>query len=457
MTRHPVSSFLFGDHPELGAPERRRAALISCVTFVYTVLFVISTVVTAIAAPTMVANAVTMVLAPAGVAMFTAYAVARKWRAAVGLWLALAIIIIVPIAIMVLMGEHGRANPFETAAWELPAIMVAGTLGDLRTAVATCVGTLLAIAVGFALGHAGWVGPLAEGAMFVLTTGALSLVLAVHRNRIELDRSAELRNTIEQRTAELRQNQKSMVLAEKMASLGRFTAGIAHEMNSPLAAASASVVTALELVDEYTDSIGDPSVDEGDHRAIAEELRSSLLVANAASARLQTFVRSIRAQTRGASDRRRTRFDIAVAVNDALTLLGHAVVRSRCRLSFRNSIESPELDGDPGTVAQIVTNLVSNAIDATGDGGGEIEVALERQGAAYCLSVSDNGHGIPADTLGRIFEPLFTTKPVGKGTGLGLTIVHDLVHAELSGSIEAANRPGGGAVFTVTMPVGKAA
>jgi len=134
-------------------------------------------------------------------------------------------------------------------------------------------------------------------------------------------------------------------------------------------------------------------------------------------------------------------------------MLGHEVTASRSRIDFRSAEERMEILGSPGKLAQVVTNLVTNAIDANAErGGGPVRVELERREGELSLTVADCGPGIAAEHLGRIFDPLFTTKPVGKGTGLGLTIVHDIVCGDFCGSIDVKSPPDGGAHFAIHLP-----
>jgi C4-dicarboxylate-specific signal transduction histidine kinase len=256
----------------------------------------------------------------------------------------------------------------------------------------------------------------------------------------------------------LRQNQGQLVHSEKMASLGKLTAGIAHEMNTPLAAVRSSLDELKKLTEEYRDSIGDPDVQEADHREIAADMLKALDIASRAGEKASGFVRSIKGQTRDMGTKDKQVFDLVRVVEEAVLLLSHAVRNAKCevRTDFRTK-PAPVL-GIPDRFSQVVTNLVTNAVDAMeSKGGGSVAVLVQSVGAEVVVSVSDQGMGISPDAMERIFEPLFTTKPVGKGTGLGLTIIQDIVQGDFAGRIEVESRLGEGSTFSVHLPAVKEA
>ncbi len=366
---------------------------------------------------------------------------------------------------------HDMQSETLPGVWWTLTIAAASVLLSSRWTVATVL-----VAVGVNLAMRPYAPPAAAvslgyASLFCGFIGATLALFSRHRDRVEADRAADLRarnaelealratleEKVVERTAELeaaneslRRNQHSLVLTEKMASLGRLTAGIAHEMNSPIAAVRAALASTRGLVHEYSDSIGDAEVTDDDHRAIAEEIRGLTELADAAAERAAGFVRSMKVQTRdeGADA---IVFDTVLATRDAMRLLQHAVVAAG--VAVRVDVPTGELllNGRPGRFEQVVTNLVQNAIDASSGRKGVVVVALRASGGAIELVVSDCGPGIAADARERIFDPLFTTKPIGKGTGLGLTIVHDIVHGELAGEIDVRSEPTG-AVFTVRIP-----
>ncbi|HMI89666.1 MAG TPA: substrate-binding domain-containing protein [Polyangiaceae bacterium] len=250
----------------------------------------------------------------------------------------------------------------------------------------------------------------------------------------------------------LRENRERLLISESMASLGRLTAGMAHEMNTPLAAVRAALGELLDLIGEYRTSIDGPDVTAEDHRAIAAEMEAATKLADSAAQNVAGFVRGIKAETRdlGAQDLRQ--FDPLAVTKDTLLLLNHAARAANCTVTLGVASTPMELFGSPGRLAQIVTNLVANAIDASAPkGGGPVVVQLEPSDGAVELRVSDRGTGIAPEDVVKIFEPMYTSKPFGVGTGLGLTIVHDLVTAHFKGTIDVESELGLGTTFILRL------
>jgi DNA-binding LacI/PurR family transcriptional regulator/signal transduction histidine kinase len=264
----------------------------------------------------------------------------------------------------------------------------------------------------------------------------------------EKERSREL----EQAYRSMQENQEKLLIAEKMAALGRLSAGIAHEMNTPLAAVRTALEELGTLAGEYRVSLDDPQVTPSDHREIAEEMDGAVRLAAGAAEKVAGFVQAIKFQTRDFSGIPKQRFNAVPVIHDALLLLNHLLRQSGCTISFEHPAMPIEIFGLPGRLAQVVTNLVTNAIDASRPkGGGAIVLSLGPKDDRVELRVSDAGTGIAPDIIKRIFDPMFTTKPFGEGTGLGLSIVHDIVSSEFNGSIEVDSHPGEGTIFTLRL------
>jgi signal transduction histidine kinase len=251
----------------------------------------------------------------------------------------------------------------------------------------------------------------------------------------------------------LQDNQQKLLVAEKMASLGRLTAGIAHEMNTPLAAVRAAIKGLGDLIEEYQSSIGNPQVLPEDHRSIAADMVKYLKLAEQSAEKSVVFIRGIKAQTIDMKFNNSQLFNVAFVISDALSVLDFSIKRGLCTLvtDLDNSIR---LYGDPRRLVQVITNLVMNSIEACQPDGGTITVRLANNDSEFAeLTVEDTGCGIPEEIISKIFDPMFTTKPFGEGTGLGLSIVHDLVN-EYQGNIKV-NSQKGLTAFRIMLPLKK--
>jgi signal transduction histidine kinase len=246
---------------------------------------------------------------------------------------------------------------------------------------------------------------------------------------------------------EARRAERQRLLGHKLESLGILTAGIAHEVNNPLA----FVRSNLGALQELADALSDPK--------LASALPSKLqeLAADAPDVvaecvegveRIGRIVRRLRRFAReGGSGREPGLVSLAEVADKAraLAAVGLAEDAVECRVR-----PAPPVLADEDELVQIAVNLLVNAIQASPRPPEiELEVGPERGGSR--LVVRDRGAGIPEDAIPRIFDPFFTTKPPGEGTGLGLSLSFDLAR-QSGGTLEARNRPGGGAEFELWLP-----
>jgi len=238
------------------------------------------------------------------------------------------------------------------------------------------------------------------------------------------------------------QMQRQLIFADRMASVGTLAAGVAHEINNPLA----YVMSNLEiLVEEIQRNRTVSPAQLAEWSAVAIEAREG-------TERIKKVVRGLKTFSRAEQER--------LAIIDVKPVLELAIdmafneIRHRARL-VREFEDLPLVEADDARLGQVFVNLLVNAAQAISEGAtqaNEIRVVTSTDAAGRAVvEVRDTGSGIPAHVLDRIFDPFFTTKPVGVGTGLGLWICHTIVTG-LGGEITAANRERGGAVFRVVLP-----
>ncbi|WP_248310451.1 ATP-binding protein [Bosea sp. 117] len=261
----------------------------------------------------------------------------------------------------------------------------------------------------------------------------------------------------------LKQTQQQLVHSEKMASLGRLVAGVAHELNNPISFVYGNAHTLKRYAGRLTSYLD--AVNSGvSGPALAKlqaDLRIDATLANIAGTldgmlegaeRVRDIVADLR---RFSSDRRETReaLDLAALVRSALDWVAKAQMPGiETRIDMAEGLTAT---GHSGHIHQVLMNLIQNAVDAMEDRPVRrleiIGTGAGIGGEAAVLTIRDTGHGIAPDIASRIFDPFFTTKPVGKGTGLGLSISYRIVQ-EHGGTLEAGNHPDGGAVMTLTLP-----
>jgi PAS domain S-box-containing protein len=233
---------------------------------------------------------------------------------------------------------------------------------------------------------------------------------------------------------ELEAAQTQLVHSDKISSLGRMSAGVAHEINNPLA----GILIYAELLKR--DLAADAAHRENIEVIINQTMRCQQIVH-----RLLDFSR----QSLG--DRKL--FDVNDIIHRCVELISHQAFFHNIKVIQELDPFLPQIVGDPGQLQQVFTNLLLNAADAM-NGQGRITIASQAtpQGDGIILAFTDTGCGIAPEILDKIFEPFFTTKPPGKGTGLGLSIVYGVIQRH-GGTITAGSPWGGGTTFTIRLPL----
>lgn len=246
---------------------------------------------------------------------------------------------------------------------------------------------------------------------------------------------------LEAANQQLRQAQAQLVQSAKMASLGELVAGIAHEINNPLAFILGHQNTVERLARQLAEA------PDGSDPAALAKMTDRLGAMRMGLQRIQSLVMNLRKFSR-LDEADSQQLDVPDAIETVLALLGPKMGAIEVRRDLR---ARPQLTASPALLNQVVMNILSNAADALG-GAGVIEISTQERDGRYRIEVNDSGPGVPEAVRDRIFEPFFTTKPVGDGTGLGLAIAYAVVRAH-KGEITVDSGPLGGARFVIELPV----
>jgi two-component system NtrC family sensor kinase len=227
--------------------------------------------------------------------------------------------------------------------------------------------------------------------------------------------------------------------ANKMASIGRLAAGVAHEINNPLAIINEKAGLIKDIFSFKKEFQAEPRL-----IALMDSIISSVERCAAVTRRLLRFARHLEVSIQT--------IHLEDLVREVLGFLGKEAEYRSIKVSVKVQGEIPPFESDQGKLQQIFLNIINNAFAAMEDGG-HLEIALERVDEnAVSASFADTGHGIPEEDLKRVFEPFFTTKASKGGTGLGLSITYGLVQ-ELGGSIQVESEVGKGTRFAVRLPL----
>lgn len=336
------------------------------------------------------------------------------------------------------LAARGRLHG-EVLAWLVLASIVAGGVvagALLSRAVARPVDRLLVAAGRLGAGEDGLpiLQPPGEVAGHGLARAAIAFERLAGALVEERGRLAGKISELERSNAELATARESLLRSERLATVGQLAAGVAHEVGNPLGAIGGYAALAHARLSA---AAGDPEVIDWLDRIAAETRRIDGIVRE-----LLDFARPARLVLRPV--------DVGAALDAALRL---AKVQPRFRgVEVLRELAAglPAARADEGRLAQLLLNLLLNAGDAMG-GRGPLRVSARAEPHAVVIEIADRGPGIPAADLSRIFDPFYTTKAPGEGTGLGLAVCHGIAES-FGGEIQAANREGGGAVFTVWLP-----
>jgi signal transduction histidine kinase len=348
------------------------------------------------------------------------------------------VVVAQPMAIAFGAAERLR---FYTVAWSVAALVLALAVGVLLARRVTLpVQRLSRAAAAIASGDYG--APVDAGGKDEIADLGRAFSRMTHeiRRRDEEIRAwnEELKERVEERTAELKTAQDQILRTRRLAALGSLGAGLAHELNNPMTA----ITGYLAILKKHVE----PGGAEADMICRAQEQANRV-------ARVVEDLRSFADQERQISGQR---FSLGRAVDAALSLYENRLRASGIALRRRFDDPLPDVQGDPVQIQQVVAHLVENAVNAMPQGG-ELDVSLGTvDGDALRLRVCDTGRGIPATIRDRIFDPFFTTKGHAGQVGLGLSVSHSIVEAH-HGRIVVESEEGAGAAVTVLLPAAVAA
>lgn len=277
--------------------------------------------------------------------------------------------------------------------------------------------------------------------------------------REEKDKSEQKSFELEKAFKELRDTQSQLIHAEKMASLGQLTAGIAHEIQNPLNFVNNFAELSQEMVDEVQDAKTDQEKKEA-----AEELKNNLAKIHEHGKRAERIVKSMLMHSR-TQTAEKTAADINKLAEDAMHL-AYTGIRAKdnnfgCEIIVEKDESLPEIKIVQQDISRVLLNIFNNAFYAvnqlrktsTNDYKPKVKFKTEYVTNKVVIRISDNGGGVPDEVVDKIFQPFFTTKPTGEGTGLGLSLSYDIITKGHYGSLKVNVNKGVGSEFIVELPV----
>ena len=314
-------------------------------------------------------------------------------------------------------------------------------------------------------------GDFATNTVDLIKTFAGQSVLAIQ--------NARLFENVEARTGELAKSLKDLqtaqdrlVQTEKLASLGQLTAGIAHEIKNPLNFVNNFSAVSVELIDELREALGGAHLDSKLRTEISEiavMLQGNLEKVVQHGKRANSIVKNMLLHSRQGSGEHRP-VDINALVDESLNLAYHGARAEKqgFNITLERSFDlaAGAVDLFPQEITRVLLNLISNGFYATTkrkaqESGNNYEPTLtattKNLGDRIEIRIRDNGTGIPPEVREQMFNPFFTTKPAGEGTGLGLSLTHDIIVKQHGGSIEVDTKPGEFTEFRIVLPRGAAA
>jgi two-component system NtrC family sensor kinase len=237
---------------------------------------------------------------------------------------------------------------------------------------------------------------------------------------------------------------QQIVETQKLASIGELAAGIAHEINNPVAIMVEEAGWIQDLLSEGIEKEGN-----------SEEFKRALKQIETQGHRCKGITHKLLSFARKTDSRIET-LKVNEFIFEVLDLLSQQIKYANITVEVQPYPELPPIQASASEIQQVLMNMLQNAVYAMEKTGGKIIITTRFDEDYLFISINDDGPGIPASNLGRIFDPFFTTKPVGKGTGLGLSICYGIIQ-KMGGRIDVKSHVGEGTTFTIVLPLGKPA
>jgi PAS domain S-box-containing protein len=253
----------------------------------------------------------------------------------------------------------------------------------------------------------------------------------------------------------LKHTQDELINSEKLASLGSLVAGVAHELNTPLGNAMVSASTMTHDIEQMEQRLGEGNLTKSAFETFIHRVKEGTQLTLRSVERSVSLITSFKQVAVDQDSERRRTFDLAQTLHEVLDTLRPGIKLRPLQLEV-DFCDAVAMDSFPGPLGQVVMNVVTNAVNHAFDAmdAGVIRVSAVRQSdSVVCVSIEDNGVGIPTEHLGQIFDPFFTTRLGRGGSGLGLSISHRITTKVLGGNLTVHSVVGQGTRFDLVLPV----